>query len=90
MDGLEPLRLFGFCLTYVFQDFPTDPIRNAQLHQGEKRRRWLDEDFKTEVVKRAAGQASTGSVCRAVGLGGGSKNWATYDLVAYAAASWSS
>lgn len=74
------------------QDFPTDPILYAERRRGRKRHRVHDEDLRNEIVKRATrGQATVGSVMRAVGLVGPGKrgaDWQVKHLQAYCAAGW--
>ena len=66
-------------------------MKYAEQHRGAKRRRWVDEDLQSEIVRRAAGQQSAGSVARVVGVSktGKNVNWDIQHLVAYSAASWS-
>lgn len=76
----------------VAQAFSADPLRDAVLHEGRKKRRRYDEDYVRVVCERASvGQASSGSVARVLGVVSKSTayEWnGLRDIPAYVAATW--
>lgn len=72
--------------------FPTNPLTNAVLKVGCKRRRVVDEDYKSALVRAGCrGQGSLGAAAAVIGLDENphtSRGWDVSRLPAHMAANW--